>query len=89
MGGLSQQCSALILVARSEVHAAHAAAPSGIAGARALLLRHFGDHRLGGDEQARDRGRVLQRLRTTLVGSMMPFLTMSTYSPFWASKPKE
>ena len=34
--------------------------PPGIAGAR-LLLRHFGDHRLGGDEEAGDRGRVLQR----------------------------
>ena len=25
--------------------------------------------------------------RTTLVGSMMPYETMFTYSPFWASKP--
>ncbi len=28
---------------------------------RGLLLRHFGDHRLGGDEEACDGGRVLQR----------------------------
>src|SRR5262249_34666288 len=27
-------------------------------------------------------------VRTTLVGSMMPFFTRSTYSPVWASKPK-
>src|SRR5712671_3381102 len=26
--------------------------------------------------------------RTTLVGSMMPALTISTYSPLWASKPR-
>ncbi len=25
--------------------------------------------------------------RTTLVGSMMPFDSIFTYSPFWASKP--
>src|SRR3954464_11980491 len=30
--------------------------------AAALLLRHFGDHRLGGDQQARDRSRALQGL---------------------------
>ena len=33
--------------------------PPGIAGAE-LLLRRLGDHRLGGDQQAGDRSRVLQ-----------------------------
>ena len=43
-----------------EVHAAHAAAARacGIGG---FLLRMLGDHRLGGDQQAGDRSRVLQR----------------------------
>ena len=39
-------------------HSAHAAAP---ASAGAGLLRTLGDHRLGGDQQAGDRGRILQR----------------------------
>src|SRR5262249_25152779 len=44
----------------SEVHsAAHSAATRRHGGG--LLLRHFGDHRLGGDEQAGHGGRGLQR----------------------------
>src|SRR5262249_36608633 len=42
---------------RSEVHSA--ATRHGRR--RRLLLRHFGDHGLGGDQEACDRGRVLQR----------------------------
>src|ERR1700738_5547973 len=49
--------------ATSEVHPAHSAhASTGTARHRwALLLRHLGNHRLGGNEQTRDRRRVLQR----------------------------
>src|SRR5262245_52504414 len=43
-----------------EVHAAHAAA-RGHAGSGRGLLRHFGDHGFGRDQQSRDRGRVLDR----------------------------
>src|SRR6478672_3748381 len=43
---------------RSEVHAA----ARGHCRSRALLPRHFGNHRLGGDEQARDRRSALERL---------------------------
>src|SRR5436309_152435 len=46
---------------RLEVHPA-ARGHAATAAARALLLRHFGDHRLGGDEQARNRRSALQRL---------------------------
>ena len=42
-----------------EVHAAHAAAATGHRH-RAVLLRMLGDHRLGGDEEAGDRSRVLE-----------------------------
>jgi hypothetical protein len=35
--------------------------PAGMAGR--LLLRHFADHSLGGDQEARDGRRALQRLR--------------------------
>src|SRR5204862_2696069 len=47
----------------SEVHAAHSAhASTGTARHRwALPLRQLGNHRLGRDEQTRDRGRALQR----------------------------
>src|SRR6266699_2133023 len=48
------------LARRSEVHVAHAAARSS-GHRRRLLLRQFGHHRLGGDEQARDARGVLQR----------------------------
>src|SRR5204863_7595219 len=44
----------------SEVHAAHAARRLA-AGRGRVLLRLVGDDRLGGQEQRRDRGRVLQR----------------------------
>jgi hypothetical protein len=43
---------AFVVLKRSEIHAAHAAAGPAWH-SRALLLRHLGDHRLGGDEQAR------------------------------------
>src|SRR5277367_5391690 len=45
-------------ISNLEIHVAHAAA-RGTAGG-ALLLRLFGDHRFRGDQQRRDRGRVLQ-----------------------------
>src|SRR5579863_228305 len=41
-----------------EVHAAHAAAAAHRG--RRLVLRQFGDHRLGGDQETRDGSRVLQ-----------------------------
>src|SRR5450631_3410506 len=41
-------------------HAAHSAA-AGHTAALALLLRNLGDHRLGGDQQACDRSRALDR----------------------------
>src|SRR5690606_7935192 len=44
----------------SEIHAAHAAAMAMAVVGRGFLLRQLGDHRLGGDDQARDRRRVLQ-----------------------------
>src|SRR5260370_191500 len=53
--------------AGSEIHAAHAAAARGHAAAGAALLGHFGDHGFGGDQQSRDRGRVLDR-RTNDLG---------------------
>ncbi len=57
--------------------------------AEAFFGTATGDHRLGGDQQARNRRRGVFwiAVRTTLVGSMMPFLSMSTYSPDCASKP--
>src|SRR5712664_2944215 len=42
-------------------HAAHAAATRRHAAAAGVLLRHFGHHGFGGDQQRRDRGRVLDR----------------------------
>ena len=70
-----------------EIHAAHAAA-RGHAGAGALvLLRQFGDHGFGGDQESRDGRRVLDRrtnhlgrVDTTLVGSMMPLLPAAPLS---------
>src|SRR6516164_3670715 len=46
-----------------EVHAAHAAHATHAAARRhrrGRFLRTLGDHRLGGDQQARDRGGILQ-----------------------------
>src|SRR5438552_14756693 len=45
----------------SVIHAAHAAHAAGWHTGRALGLRPVADHRLGGDQQPRDRGGVLQR----------------------------
>src|SRR5437879_11238555 len=42
-------------------HAAHAAATRRHAGAAGGLLRQLGHHSFGGDQQRRDRGRVLDR----------------------------
>src|SRR5438445_3722354 len=44
-----------------EVHSA-ARGHAATAAAGTLLGRHFGDHRLGGDQEARDRSRALKRL---------------------------
>src|SRR6266508_3719163 len=55
----ARACPGLRRSRRPEVHAAHAAGPAWHRWA--LLLRQLGDHGLGGDEQARDRGRTLQR----------------------------
>src|SRR6267154_2885974 len=44
-----------------EVHTTHAAAPRRHAAAACVLLRYFGNHGFGGDQQRRDRGRVLDR----------------------------
>src|SRR5437016_1266181 len=52
--------------AGSEIHAAHAAARGHAAG-RSVLLRQFGDHGFGGDQESRDRRRVLDR-RTNDLG---------------------
>ena len=69
-----------------EVHPAHAAAAGHRRGS-ALLLRHLGDHRLGGDQQAGDRCRALQR-RAHHLGRVDDALrTRLPYSPVWASKP--
>src|SRR6185437_13600396 len=52
----------------SEVHAAHAAAGGHAAAARAcVLLRQFGHHGFGGDQERRNRGCVLDR-RTDHLG---------------------
>ena len=68
----------------SEVHPAHAATRRHRGHCR-LRLRLLGHHRLGGDEQAGHRCCILQRCRTTLVGSRIPALIMSVNSPFCAS----
>src|SRR6266487_1703566 len=47
--------------AGSEIHAAHAAAARRHAGAAGVLLRQFGHHGFGGDQQSRNRGCVLDR----------------------------
>src|SRR6266849_7824967 len=44
-----------------EVHTTHAAAARRRHAAAGVLLRHFGHHGFGGDQQRRDRGRVLDR----------------------------
>src|SRR5208337_231281 len=54
---LDEGSSALIVHAPHSAHASTGTARHGCA----LLLRNLGDHRLGGNEQARDGGRVLQR----------------------------
>src|SRR5690606_19606322 len=43
-----------------EVHAAHAAHAAAARHCRGRLLGQLGDHRLGGDEERSDRGRVLE-----------------------------
>src|SRR5262245_1175775 len=48
-----------LVLRRSIIHATHAATGHGRHGC--LLLGSLGDHRLGGDEQACNRGRILQR----------------------------
>src|SRR5262249_17321434 len=52
-------CSGVETAERSEVHPAAHSARARRHGRR-LLLRHLGDHRLGGDEQASHGSRVLQ-----------------------------
>jgi hypothetical protein len=65
---------ALFVLKRLEVHAAHSAHTStGTSRNRwALLLRQLGNHRLGGNQQTRDGGRVLQRGRAWKSDLMMP-----------------
>src|SRR5665647_1495598 len=52
-----------------EVHAAHAAARGHTATSASVLLRQFGHHGFGGDQQSRDRRRVLDR-RTDHLGGV-------------------
>src|ERR1700686_302703 len=52
-----------------EVHAAHAAARGHTATAASVLLRQFGHHGFGGDQQSRDGRRVLDR-RTDHLGGV-------------------
>src|SRR5260370_17834380 len=47
--------------AGSEIHAAHAAAARGHAAAAGVLLRHFGHHGFGGDQERRNGRRILDR----------------------------
>jgi hypothetical protein len=47
--------------AGSEIHAAHAATRRHAATAAGVLLRQFGHHGFGGDQQSRNRGCVLDR----------------------------
>src|SRR5580704_18016906 len=44
----------------SVIHAAHAAHAAALGERRSFLLRMFGDRRLGGDDQTRDRRGVLE-----------------------------
>src|SRR5207244_740566 len=46
---------------RSIVHSAHSAHAAAARHGWALLLRQFGDHRFGSDQEARNRGSILQR----------------------------
>ena len=48
-------------MARSIVHSAHSTHAATTRHCRALLLRQFGYHRFGSDQEARNRGSVLQR----------------------------
>src|SRR4029077_12083321 len=48
-------------MARSIVHSAHSTHAATTGHCRALLLRQFGYHRFGSDQEARNRGSVLQR----------------------------
>src|SRR6266700_1537903 len=50
-----------------EVHAAHAAARGHAAAGRGVLLRQLGDHGFGGDQECRNRCRILDR-RTNHLG---------------------
>src|SRR5512141_1414888 len=52
-----------------EVHAAHAAAGRHTAAAAGVLLRQFGHHGFGGDQESRNRSRVLDR-RTDRLGGV-------------------
>src|SRR5664279_2178874 len=52
-----------------EVHAAHAAARGHTATSASVLLRQFGHHGFGGDQQSRDRRRALDR-RTDHLGGV-------------------
>src|SRR5712664_1877217 len=54
-------CSERLDLEVHTTHAAHAAAARRHAAAAGVLLRHFGHHGFGGDQQSRDRGRVLDR----------------------------
>src|SRR3954452_13076868 len=48
-------------MAGSEIHAAHAAARRHAGAGAGVLLRQFGDHGFGGDQESRDGSRVLDR----------------------------
>jgi hypothetical protein len=50
-----------------------------------VVLVEVGDKGFGRQQQSRDARGIAQAVRTTLTGSMMPDLTMSTYSLAFAS----
>src|SRR5438874_668496 len=61
-----QRCRAFLFLLSAErldleVHAAHAAARRHAGACAGVLLRHFGHHGFGGDQQRRNRSRVLDR----------------------------
>jgi hypothetical protein len=62
----------------SEIHAAHASAGHAARG-RLVVSRKLAHRRFGCDEQAGDRGRVLERVQTTLVGSIALAVTKFAY----------
>jgi hypothetical protein len=69
-------------------HATHAAATRSHAGAGAcVLLRDFGHHGFGGDQQRRNGSRVLDRHANHLGQVLMPLEIRLTYSPVCESKP--